>query len=69
MKNVHMIDDFGLGNVHGTVIRIPTVKMTCDCGWVDKANADRDAPQRAENHLRTRHNGGAIHYAGHSYLV
>lgn len=60
LRVLQMIDDQGLH---------PTVKLTCDCGWTEKAHADREARNRAENHLRVNHSGGIMRYLGHSYQI
>jgi len=56
MKNVYFVDDKS--------IDMPTIKMTCDCGWIEKAYADRDALTRAEMHIRVKHTTGKVHYNG-----
>lgn len=62
LKVMRLVDDTKMNNIH-------SVKMTCDCGWTEKAYANRDARDRAERHLKDRHNGGLMRYLGHSYNV
>lgn len=62
MKVMRLVDDTNMNNA-------PSVKMTCDCGWVEKAFANRDARTRAERHLKDKHNGGLMKYMGHSYEI
>lgn len=57
MKTLTIVDD--------TSLTIPTVKMTCECSWQEKAYATREARDRAERHMKDRHNGGLIRYNGH----
>lgn len=45
------------------------VKMTCDCGWKEKAWATREARDQAERHLKDAHTYGMLMYQGHSYTV
>lgn len=42
---------------------VPSVKMTCDCGWEEKAYQHM-AERIAQQHLRLRHNRGIVHYDG-----
>lgn len=53
-KHIRLTDDLSATDY-------PTVKMVCDCGWVEKAFL-QDAVLRATNHVRERHNGGVVHY-------
>lgn len=41
---------------------VPSVKMKCGCGWVEKAYANRDARNRGERHLQEAHGGGRLAY-------
>lgn len=61
LKVMRLVDD--------TSLTIPTVKMTCDCGWVEKAYATREARDRAERHMKETHTHGILKYLGHSYEV
>lgn len=57
MKNIYIIDD-------KSATSAPVVKMTCDCGWIEKTFADRNAVEKAEHHIRTKHTHGLVHYNG-----
>lgn len=60
MKKLYITDDKSA--THALV-----VKMTCECGWVEKAFATRDARTRAEHHMLHNHGGGVILYQGHAF--
>lgn len=61
MKTVRFTDDSSLIG--------PTVKMVCDCGWLEKAFAHREAIARATHHIRENHTTGQILYRDYKILL
>lgn len=61
MKTLQMIDDRGTNE--------SVVSLRCECGYFEKANADRTARDRAERHMKDQHNGGLIVYGDYKMEV
>jgi len=62
MKQLRITDDI-------SVTEMPTIKMVCDCGWVEKTFADRSGLNMAVEHIQRKHDVGVIHYHGHFVRV
>lgn len=61
MKMVRITNDTAMNG-------IASVKMECDCGWVEKAYQHKAEPM-AMQHLKMRHNNGLVHIDGVRYEV
>lgn len=62
MKNLYITDD-------QSATKAQVMKMTCDCGWVEKAFRDRSGLNMAIDHIKTKHTTGIIHDRGQSIEI
>lgn len=61
MQTVRITNDTALNG-------IASVKMECECGWVEKAYQHK-GEQIAMQHLKMRHSKGVVHIDGVRYEV
>lgn len=55
-KTIKITEDFAV--THSRIC-----KLICSCGWYDKFY-EKECLGKAEAHLKSKHNGGLIHYRG-----
>lgn len=62
MKKLYMTDDRSATQAH-------TVRVECDCGWLEKMYAETQSVHRIDAHIRDKHNTGLVIYKGRRFLV
>lgn len=62
MNKIVMVED-------GKINEAPALKLTCTCGFEERAWADRTASIRAEKHIREKHFEGTIVHGDREVLI
>ena len=62
MKKLYMTDD-------RSVTQARTVRVECECGWLEKMYAETQSVHRIDAHIRDRHNEGVVIYRGTRFFV